>query len=175
MKTKITSFFFLFLILAIPSAFADKAHAVLQRTDQPSEPSAVFGNMSFEETEEGLKIKADVFGTTSGKHGFHIHENGSCGNKGDDAGGHFNPEKAAHGLLTKDGLARAHAGDFGNIEIGPDGKGKFEGTFPELSLTEGTGHNVLGKSVILHANEDDFGQPTGNAGGRIACGIIEKK
>ena len=174
MKNKTVLLALLFLPFLIPSAFANKAHAILQRTDQPSEPTAVLGEMNFEETEQGLKVKADVFGTTAGKHGFHIHENGSCGDQGNAAGSHFNPDKAPHGLLEKNGFAGAHAGDFGNIEIGPDGKGKFEGTFPGLSLTEGTGHNVLGKSVILHAKEDDFGQPTGNAGGRIACGIIEK-
>lgn len=175
MKIKIAFALFSIWILSTSSAFAAKGYAILQRTDQPSEPTAVFGNMSFEETDKGLKVIASVFGTTAGKHGFHIHEKGSCAEKGNGAGGHFNPDNVKHGLLSQDGVGAAHAGDFGNIEIGPDGKGKFEGVFPELSLTEGSHYNVLGKAVILHANEDNFGQPTGNAGGRIACGIIEKK
>lgn len=65
----------------------------------------------------------------------------------------------------------AHAGDLGNIEIGADGTGTLEVTIPELCLT-GCKYSLEGKSVILHEKEDDFGQPTGNAGGRIGCGPI---
>jgi Cu-Zn family superoxide dismutase len=65
----------------------------------------------------------------------------------------------------------AHAGDMGNIEIGENGSGTLIVFMPGLSLSQGEA-NVTGKAVILHEQEDDFGQPTGNAGGRIGCGVI---
>lgn len=76
-----------------------------------------------------------------------------------------------HGDLLKDGFQHAHAGDLGNIEIGPDGKGTLKKVIPGLTLKEGK-YGVVGRALILHEKEDNFGQPTGNAGGRIACGVI---
>lgn len=135
------------------------------------EGSPITGKVSFMETDEGLKINAVVLNAPSGKHGFHIHEKGDCSNKGDAAGGHFNPDNVPHGDLVKDGFVKAHAGDLGNIEIGPDGKGTLEKVIEGLTLKEGK-YAVLGRVVILHEKEDNFGQPAGNAGGRIACGVI---
>ena len=134
--------------------------------------SNVSGKVVLTEISEGLKVSAEVENLKPGKHGFHIHENGACADAGKAAGGHFNPEGAPHGLLIKDGFSRAHAGDLGNIEIGADGKGKLETVVPSLSLSPGK-YGVAGKSIIVHEKEDDFGQPTGNAGGRIGCGVIE--
>lgn len=152
-------------------AAAETASVTLKAT---TEGSNVSGTASLEEIEGGLKITAEVSNAAPGNHGFHIHENGSCDDHGKAAGGHFNPDKVQHGLLTKDGFTGAHAGDLGNFEINADGTGKYEAVIPGLSLTSGN-HNVMGKSFILHAKTDDFGQPTGNSGDRIACGIIEKK
>jgi len=135
------------------------------------EGSLLSGKVSFMETDEGLKINAVVENAPPGKHGFHIHENGSCEDGGKAAGGHFNPESVSHGDILKDGFQHAHAGDLGNIEIGPDGKGTLEKVISKLTLDEGE-FGVVGRSVILHEKTDDFGQPTGNAGGRIACGVI---
>lgn len=136
-----------------------------------SEGSAITGKVSFMEVDEGLKINAAVENAPPGKHGFHIHEKGDCSDQGNAAGGHFNPDNVSHGDVEKQGLQKAHAGDFGNIEIGSDGKGKLEKVIPGLTL-EGGKYGVVGRSVILHEKEDNFGQPTGNAGGRIACAII---
>ena len=165
--------FYLILILfgmfvSAPPAFGASAAATLKGTAQDS---PIDGRAVFEETDKGLKVTVQVLNAPPGKHGFHIHEKGDCGDKGNAAGGHFNPDGAPHGYLPKDGFSKAHAGDFGNIEIGPDGTGTLETVFPELTLKEG-GHAVAGKTVILHEKEDNFGQPTGNAGPRIACGII---
>lgn len=171
MKNKTLLLALLSLPFLIPSAFAAKAEAVVKGT---AEGSPISGTISFEETGGGLKMNAEVSGLPAGKHGFHIHENGSCADAGKAAGSHFNPDKAQHGLLSKDGFTGAHAGDLGNIEIAADGTGKSEATLQGLSLSEGP-YDVTGKSVILHEKEDDFGQPTGNAGGRIACGVIEKR
>lgn len=163
--------------LVLVSAFLMTACAAQAKTATANlkgtaEGSSIIGAVNFEETESGLKVTADVKGVPPGKHGFHIHENGACGNEGNDAGGHFNPAGVSHGLLPKDGHSHAHAGDMGNLEAGEDGTGKLEITLPQVSLSEGD-YNVSGKAVILHEKEDDFGQPTGNAGGRIACGVIE--
>ena len=137
-----------------------------------SDGSTVSGAVSLTDTPEGLKVSATFKNVPPGKHGFHIHENGACGDTGKEAGGHFNPAKVDHGLLSKDGFEHAHAGDFGNIEIAEDGTGSFEVVEKGLTLSEGE-HAVAGKAFILHEKEDDFGQPTGNAGGRIGCDIIE--
>ncbi|NET06100.1 MAG: superoxide dismutase family protein [Symploca sp. SIO2B6] len=145
------------------------AQAIINTT---SEPSTVMGKVSFSETEEGLLIEANLEQVPPGKHGFHIHETGSCEDGGKAAGGHFNPDGVQHGLLIKDGFENAHAGDLGNITVSPEGTGTMNVTIPGLTLSEGK--YALGNlSVIVHEKPDDFGQPTGNAGGRIGCGIIK--
>ncbi len=163
-------FVLLALMLASVScpALAKTASVTLTAT-QPG--SNVSGSVLLEETEGGLKVTANVKNIPAGKHGFHFHENGSCADAGNAAGSHFNPDAVSHGLLSKDGFTGAHAGDLGNLEVAPNGSGTYEAVIPGLSLSEGA-HNVSGRSVILHAKEDDFGQPTGNAGDRVACGVI---
>ena len=106
-----------------------------------------------------------------GLHGFHIHEFGGCGDSGKAAGGHYNPEGAMHGMLAKDGPHKAHAGDMGNITVDANGGATLETVLPNVHLTGGAS-SVAGRAVILHEKADDFSQPTGNAGGRIACGPI---
>ncbi len=149
-------------------ALAAKASALIKGT---AENSPIAGEAVLTETAEGVEIEVNVVNTPPGKHGFHIHENGSCDDMGKAAGGHYNPDGVAHGLVAKDGFAHAHAGDFGNIEVAEDGTGTLKVFIPNLTLS-GEKYNVLGKAVILHEKEDDFGQPTGNAGGRIGCGIV---
>lgn len=138
-----------------------------------AEDSLLSGVVNFTETPEGLLIEADVFDVPDlGEHGFHIHEKGSCEDGGNAAGGHFNPTNAKHGMLTHDGSAAAHIGDMGNITIDQNGEGTLSMVLPEVGLKNGK-YNVAGLAVILHEKKDDMGQPTGNAGGRIGCGVIE--
>ncbi len=164
------------LTLVLAGSFTGTVFAKTATVDiQPTkEGSSVSGSMRLEEVPEGLKIQAAVKGVSPGLHGFHIHENGACGEEGKAAGGHFNPDHASHGFLLHDGFSFAHAGDLGNMNVDADGTGALEVTLPGLSLSTGE-HNIAGKSVILHEKEDDFGQPTGNAGGRIGCGIITEE
>lgn len=133
--------------------------------------SDISGRLAFEDTPKGLKVSGLIENVASGDHGFHIHEFGDCSDEGKNAGGHFNPSQRPHGHAVKDGLAKAHAGDMGNLFIDEKGMGRVDLVLPGVSLTGGK-MAVAGRAVIVHENKDDFGQPTGNAGGRIACGPI---
>lgn len=155
------------LIWAVPS-YAAIGTASIKGTVKDS---PVAGSVSFMETNDGLQVEASVADVPPGKHGFHIHEKGDCGDEGKAAGGHFNPGQVDHGFMPKDGAMHAHTGDMGNVEVGADGTGKISVFLPGVHLV-GKDPSVAGLAVILHEKEDDFGQPTGNAGGRIGCGII---
>ncbi len=138
----------------------------------PTEGSSVTGTVTFEEQADGsVHVSATVSGLTAGKHGIHIHENGDCSAPdGSSAGGHFNPDGSAHGAPD---AATHHAGDFGNLEADAAGKGEYHATYSFISLKPGQPNSIIGKSVIIHANEDDLvTQPTGGAGARLACGVI---
>ena len=151
------------------SVFAAQGKAMIKAT---AADSTVSGQVNLTEENGGVTAEVTVSGLMPGKHGFHFHENGSCQETGKAAGGHFNPDGVSHGYLPKDGHEHAHAGDMGNIEVGKDGTGTLKLFLPGATLKEGK-YALAGKSVIVHEKEDDFGQPTGNAGGRIGCGIIE--
>jgi Cu-Zn family superoxide dismutase len=165
--SKILSILTVGLLCAAPS-YAAIGTAAIKGT---AKDSKVVGSVSFMETDEGLQVEASVADVPPGKHGFHIHEKGDCSNEGNAAGGHFNPMNVQHGHMPKDGAEKAHSGDMGNIEVGADGTGRISVFLPGVYLV-GKEPSVAGLSVILHEKEDDFGQPTGNAGGRIGCGII---
>jgi len=155
--------------LLASSCFAATATAVLKGTLPDSK---ITGNVTLTEEKGGLAVLAKVSNVPAGAHGFHIHAIGDCGEAGKAAGGHFNPDKSPHGLYPMDGPMKAMAGDMGNIVIRPDGTGEFSVFMPGLTLKGGK-YAVNGLSVIIHESKDDFSQPAGNAGGRIACGIIE--
>ena len=157
------------LLVFTPSLLrAESGKAQIKST---SDVYKIEGTVTFNDTKEGLKISAQLTGVPPGAHGFHIHEFGCCDDLGKAAGGHYNPMGSKHGMVTKDGMNMAHAGDLGNIIAGADGKAELEAVLPGIRLTGGK-YNVAGRSVILHEKEDDFSQPLGNAGGRIGCGII---
>jgi Cu-Zn family superoxide dismutase len=150
------------------AAFAATGKADLRGTAPDSDLS---GEALFEETAEGLRVRAAVRNAPPGPHGFHIHDFGSCAGAGAAAGGHNNPGGAPHGSILADGPGKAHPGDLGNFEIGPDGTGTLEAVVPGLALAGGD-RSVGGRAVIFHEKRDDFSQPAGNAGGRIGCGPI---
>lgn len=138
---------------------------------QPKSGSNVSGTVAFEEIMEGtVRVTVDLTGVPEGVHGFHIHEFGDCSaDDGSSAGGHFNPIGTHH---AGPGDALHHAGDMGNLVAGPDEKVKTTMTFTSFTLSPGT-TSAAGLAVIVHAKRDDLtSQPTGDAGGRIACGIV---
>jgi superoxide dismutase, Cu-Zn family len=130
----------------------------------------VHGVIKFSDTGSGVKVTAHVTGLApNSEHGFHIHEFGDCTDmeKAMSTGGHFNPDKHEHG---KPGDAKSHPGDMGNLKADDQGMAHLELTLNQASIT---GKNaILGRGVIVHEKPDDYSQPTGNAGGRIACGVI---
>ena len=114
-------------------------------------------------------VTVNVRGLTPGFHGFHIHEFGNCADNGNAAGGHFNPMSMPH---SSPDATSHHAGDFGNVTAGANGEVHTKFTTRSVTVSPGQ-RSAVGKAVILHANPDDLTtQPTGNAGGRIACGVI---
>ncbi|MBI3292198.1 MAG: superoxide dismutase family protein [Elusimicrobia bacterium] len=157
------------VILLGPSiAWAAAGVAKVQGTNVGSK---ITGTVSFQDTRGGVKLSVQLANVPPGTHGFHIHEFGSCEEQGKAAGGHYNPRGVPHGFVPKDGLKRAHAGDLGNIMADPQGNASLEAVIPGVSLS-GSKYAVGGRAVIVHEKADDFGQPVGNAGGRIGCGLI---
>lgn len=133
--------------------------------------SKAAGTVTFTKEKDGIRVTANVTGVSVGKHGFHIHERGDCSAPdASSAGGHFNPGGAGHGdPKSKD----RHAGDMGNIDINKDGKGSLTLKVSDPKAFSAWSE-IGGKAVILHEKADDLKtQPTGDAGGRIACGVIE--
>ena len=142
-----------------------KAIAVLS----PTKDKTARGVVTFEVVEKGVRVVADITGLAPGKHGFHIHEFGDCSSEdGMAAGGHFNPMAMPHSMPTSD---KRHVGDLGNIEADKDGKAHLD--YVDTMLALGGDNSILGRAVIVHEKEDDLKtQPTGNAGARLACGVI---
>lgn len=101
----------------------------------------------------------------------HIHAHGDCGDMGNAAGGHWNPTNMQHG---KWGSASFHSGDIGNVALDMKGKGSMELETNLWSLGGDEKTNILGKTLMVHGGQDDFvSQPSGNAGSRIGCGVIQ--
>lgn len=133
--------------------------------------SAMTGKVTFEQRENRVHVTLQVAGAPPGEHGVHIHETGDCSDPAaKSAGGHFNPLGAMHGGPQ---AAQRHPGDFGNLTVKEDGTGTLELDTDVLTVPEGA-MSVVGKAIIVHEKPDDLvTQPTGNAGGRIGCGVIK--
>lgn len=144
------------------------AIAVLSAT----EGSAVTGELAFTVVEGGVRIQGQVNGLPpNGEHGFHVHETGDCSAPdGTSAGGHFNPMATAHGRV---GAGEHHVGDTDNIVADDTGVARVDARLEGATLADGAPGDILGRGVIVHADADDYAtQPTGNAGARLACGVI---
>ena len=169
---------FLFIFLIIPIAFAEEAKPSA-RADIINTNGEGVGAALFYPSGEGVKIKIEITNLplVAGEHGFHIHNIGSCEPPDfKSAGPHFNPTGKKHGLEVPEGH---HAGDLSNILLGPDGKVKMEVIEnKDVSLQENVSNSLFhegGTSLVIHENADDYKtDPAGNAGTRVACGVIKK-
>lgn len=157
---------------AEPEAKAEAAPAPIEVTLEAKSGSKLAGKALLEETADGVKVTLTVSGISPGPHGAHVHEKGDCSSPdGKSAGDHFNPGGHKHGMPPG---AERHLGDLGNIEIGASGEGKHEITIAGANLKPGDKSSFLDRAIIIHEKKDDGGQPTGNAGDRIGCGVIKK-
>lgn len=135
--------------------------------------SSAAGHATFQEAKDKVRVTAKVSGLKPhSEHGFHVHEKGDCSTPdATSAGGHFNPEGQAHGHFRQ---AKRHAGDMPNLVANDKGEASVSFDLEGVRLDEGK-HGILNRAVVVHANPDDYqSQPAGNAGGRIACGVIRK-
>jgi Cu-Zn family superoxide dismutase len=134
--------------------------------------STVTGTATFTELSTGgVRAHIHIEKAPPGTHGLHIHEKGDCSDpKAASAGGHFNPGGMPHAGPME---MKRHAGDLGNIVIKADGTGDLDLTSDMLTVKPGP-NSVVGRSVVFHEKADDLTtQPTGNAGGRFGCGVIQ--
>lgn len=170
-------------------------HSAVAILENSTTTAPIYGEVYFEElTEEGTRIYGFIEGASPGLHGFHIHEYGDLTNGCESMGSHYNPRGQFHGSrVTQDRYGQIitnfdrHVGDLGNLEF--DNQGRVEFDFVDYLVDI---RNIIGRGIVLHENTDDLGRPgreaimrsltlndyefeslnTGNAGGRIACGII---
>lgn len=137
----------------------------------PTKTNTVHGIVRFTQVAAGVRVVADLSGLTPDSvHGFHIHEYGDCSAPdASSAGGHYNPEHHRHAGLTSD---MRHAGDLGNIQADAQGNAHLDLIVDNITI-DGSKNPILGRAVIVHQKADDLkSQPTGDAGGRIGCGVI---
>ncbi len=143
-----------------PSASADL---------QPASGSQVRGRVTFTQAGDRVHVTGDISGHSAGRKGFHIHEKGDCSAPDAmSAAGHYNPTNAKHGAP-----GAGHAGDLGNITFDASGKALIDAMVSGIKVSSAAPDGIIGRAVIVHMQEDDLKtDPTGNAGGRAACGVI---
>lgn len=157
--------------------------AMLVNADQPKKAivflqstAGVLGNVTLSQPSctEPVFIEVSVVGLASGKHGFHIHEKGDLSDGCASTGGHYNPDKVSHGAPNDQ---VRHVGDLGNLVADEHGIAKT--SFSDTVVSLYGSRSVLGRAIVIHAEIDDLGKTnhpdslkTGNAGGRVACGVI---
>jgi Cu-Zn family superoxide dismutase len=134
----------------------------------PTKDSKVSGVVTFTQEGDAIHVTGKITGLTPGEHGFHVHEFGDVSSDdGMATGGHFDSDKHKHGA---EDAAERHTGDLGNIKAGDDGVATIDKMDKVIALSGP--NSIVGHGLIVHAKPDDFSQPTGNAGGRVAQGVI---
>jgi len=138
---------------------------------EPRSGSQVQGTVTFTQIGDVVRVTGEITGHTKGPKGFHIHDKGDCSDdKAMSTGGHFNPHKSMHGGPYE---PVKHAGDLGNLTFNDAGVAKINFTVGDIAVNSDDANGIIGRAVIVHAAADDLKtDPTGNAGGRVACGVI---
>jgi superoxide dismutase, Cu-Zn family len=140
-----------------------KAVAILRAT----RGNKVEGRVTFTQTDNGVQVKGEISGLAPGEHGFHVHEFGVWSPDGKAAGSHFNPTAQKHGERE---ASKRHVGDLGNIKANENGNAVID--FVDPSLTFHGPNSIIGRGLVVHEKPDDYSQPVGNAGDRVAVGVI---
>jgi Cu-Zn family superoxide dismutase len=158
----------LFIVSSVP-VVAQSAGATLKNAEGKD-----VGTARLTQTPAGVLINLSVKGLPAGEHAFHVHAVGKCEPPFTSAGGHFNPAGKKHGMMAADGH---HAGDMPNLHIPASGELTVEVVNADITLDKGKPNSVFdadGSALVIHAGKDDYKtDPTGDAGGRIACGLIQ--
>ncbi len=138
----------------------------------PTQGNSAKGTVNFAQKGNKVVVVAKVSGLTPGSHGFHIHEKGDCSSPDAmSAGGHFNPTGKPHAHPS---TTERHAGDMPMLVADASGNASITTELDVITIGGGA-TDIVGKAVIVHTDPDDFKtQPTGNAGGRVACGVIRR-
>jgi Cu-Zn family superoxide dismutase len=140
---------------------------------QPTKGSKASGEAAFVQTGSKVRVTVNAQGLVAGRtHGFHIHEAGDCSSgDGMSTKGHFNPHGKPHGHPQS---GERHAGDLPALVADKDGRSKIDVEMDVITVAPGPA-SVVGRGLIIHADPDDYRtQPTGNAGARIACAVIQR-
>lgn len=160
---------------AAAAAVAQEQHTA--KADLKTADGKSAGTATLEETPHGVIVKAKLENLPPGAHAFHIHEKGACdgAEKFKSAGGHFNPAKHKHGIANDKG---PHAGDLPNVVVPDSGQAEVEFFATGVTLKQSGKTSLFhegGTALVVHAKGDDYKtDPTGEAGDRIACGVVTK-
>jgi Cu-Zn family superoxide dismutase len=147
--------------------------STLNLTFSPASGSNLSGTASLTQNGEEVTLQVDIVGVTPGEHAIHVHEIGDCSSAdATSAGGHWNPTNDEHGKFD---MGAFHMGDIGNLNADADGKASLTFSTDKWCIgCDDDTKNLIGRSIIIHEGVDDFEtQPTGDAGGRIGCVVIE--
>lgn len=157
------------LCLAAFPAAAQTASAALKTADGKDA-----GTVKLAQVPGGVLLTLSVKGLPPGEHAFHVHAVGKCEPPFTTAGGHFNPDSKKHGIMAAGGH---HAGDMPNLHIPSDGALTVEVMNDSITLDKGKPNSVFdadGSAIVIHASKDDYkSDPAGDAGARIACGVVQ--